>query len=238
MLKVLSVHWASADEACRVADNWGKVMAAPVTEKGSSALASFSWDAVRNPEVLALAGMTPAAGLPLSADNFGLGEAADGLVRVVWSQAEGMFLEEAAPVFQLTFTVLEGGSRLSEVLGLDEDILPGRAYTSALNEAGILLHFSGLTGTADPMDSGVQLLQNRPNPFTEHTVIGFVLPEAGEAQLRVFDAAGRLLAERHRHYPAGKSEESFDLFHAPGMLYYELTTLAGSLTRTMTILRP
>ena len=36
----------------------------------------------------------------------------------------------------------------------------------------------------------MQLLQNRPNPFSDRTAIGFVLPEACEAQLRVFDVSG------------------------------------------------
>ncbi len=187
-----------------------------------------------DPQVLSLAGIAPAAGLPLSADNFGLSEVAEGRIRVVWSQAAGTFVGEAAPVFQLTFNVLQGGVRLSDVLRTDEETLPGRAYTSVLAESGVVLHFSGLTGTADPAGLGVQLLQNRPNPFTGSTTVGFVLTEAGDAQLRVFDAAGKLLAERKGYYPAGKHAEVFNLEGASGVLWYELTTTQGVLAKKMT----
>ena len=70
--------------------------------------------------------------------------------------------------------------------------------------------------------------------FTECTTIGFVLPKAGEAQLRVFDVNGRELYRIDRAYPAGYSEETvrFD-GTAQGLLYYELTTPDGTLTRKM-----
>ena len=35
--------------------------------------------------------------------------------------------------------------------------------------------------------------QNAPNPFDAATTIRYNLPEAGELQIRVFDAAGRLV---------------------------------------------
>ena len=137
-------------------------------------------------------------------------------------------------MFQLTFNVLQGGVRLSDVLRTDEETLPGRAYTTPLHESGVTLNFSGLTGTADPAGLGVQLLQNRPNPFTGSTTIGFILTEAGDVQLRVFDAAGKLLAVRKGYYPAGKHEEVFNLEGASGMLWYELTTTQGVLAKKMT----
>ena len=86
-------------------------------------------------------------------------------------------------------------------------------------------------------DAGVQLLQNRPNPFSERTTIGFILPKACEAQLRVFDVNGRELLRIDRAYPAGYSEEAIRLDGtAAGLLYYELTTPDGTLTKKMMIL--
>jgi hypothetical protein len=59
------------------------------------------------------------------------------------------------------------------------------------------------------------------------------LPEACEAQLRVFDMSGRLVAERAAQYPSGGQEEMFDLKGATGVLYYELTTPFGTLSKRM-----
>ena len=47
------------------------------------------------------------------------------------------------------------------------------------------------TGNTPPA-SGLSL-QNTPNPFNNQTLIEFVLPQAGTASIRIYDAAGRLV---------------------------------------------
>jgi hypothetical protein len=185
-------------------------------------------------EKLALAGIEPLGGLPVSEENFGTYNVSEGIINVAWSQAEGVSVEEAASVFQLTFNVLETGGTLSEALQLAEEVLEGHAYTSTLVDNKVKLRFFGTTGIGDPaLAPQVELLQNRPNPFNGQTVIGFVLPEACEAQLRVFDAAGRVLFAQQKKYAAGKHEEMPDLEGASGVLWYELATSKDVLTRKM-----
>lgn len=197
-------------------------------------LASFQFALRFDVEKLMLTDIQPLAALPLTMDNFGTYDLAEGEIRAVWSQAEGVILEEAAPVFQLKFKVLEGGGKLSESLYLDDEALPGFAYNSELAESGVKLNFLASTGTGDPSAaSGVRLLQNRPNPFSGGTAIGFVLPESCEAQLRIIDVSGKMLAERKAQYPAGRNEETFDLEGASGVLWYELVTPFGILTKKM-----
>jgi hypothetical protein len=92
----------------------------------------------------------------------------------------------------------------------------------------------GTTGAGDlGSASGVQLFQNRPNPFKGATAIGFVLPESCEAQLRVYDVSGRMLAEKKAQYAAGKHEEMFDLKNATGVLWYELVAPFGTMAKKM-----
>ncbi|MBK6929495.1 MAG: T9SS type A sorting domain-containing protein [Saprospirales bacterium] len=195
-------------------------------------LAAFQFALRFDAAALEFLEIRPLGALPLTADNFGLFNVAEGEIRAVWSQPAGVFLEEAAPLFELKFKALQSG-KLSETLGLDDSVLPGYAYTSAMAESGVQLYFSETTQTNDPGRAAFQLLQNQPNPFSGATTIGFVLPESGEAQLRVFDAAGRLLAERTGQYPAGRHEEVFDWEAAPGVYYYELTTPFGVLAKKM-----
>jgi len=101
------------------------------------------------------------------------------------------------------------------------------------------LNFLGTTNTGDPsvpLDaSGVQLFQNRPNPFSGQTVIGFVLPESCEAQLRIFDVSGKMLVEKKAQYPAGRYEEIFNLEGVSGVLWYELLTPFGTMARKMVV---
>lgn len=197
-------------------------------------LTSFQFALRFDVEKLELTDIQPLSGLPLTAENFGTFNISEGEIRAVWSQAEGVFLEEGAPVFRLKFSVVQGGGKLSEALYLNEESLPGLVYNSAFAESGVELKFLASTSAGDPAaSSALRLFQNRPNPFTGQTVIGFVLPEACEAQLRVFDVSGRVLAERKAQYPAGRSEETIKLDGVSGVLWYELTTPFGIVTKKM-----
>ncbi len=136
------------------------------------------------------------------------------------------------PSFQLKFKVLRSG-RLSEFLQLSNRIARSEAYTPGLETAALALRFDG--GPA--LLPGAELYQNRPNPFGERTEIGFYLPTAQTATLRVWDAAGRLVWEQPQWYPAGFHSVALqrrDLgAAASGFLFYELTTETGSLVRKM-----
>lgn len=117
----------------------------------------------------------------------------------------------------------------ADVLALTSDYLYSDFFVVSYD-------FSGLTGTTDPADSGAELLQNRPNPFKGQTRIGFVLPEACEAQLRVFDASGRELFSKTKNYAEGKHEEMFDATGMSGVLWYELATPFGVVSKKMIVL--
>jgi|GEM_PF-3179907 len=199
-----------------------------------SDLAALQFALKFDTEKLALTEITPLAGLPFSEENFGVYNVSEGEIRIVWSQAEGVFVEEAALAFQLTFNVLKTGGTFSQALQLAEEVLENHAYTSALEDIEVKLHFFSATGANVPTaTNGLYLFQNRPNPFNGQTSIGFVLPESCEAQLRVFDVSGRVLAEKKAQYPAGWNEETFDWQGASGVLWYELTTPFGVLAKKM-----
>lgn len=199
-------------------------------------LAAFQCALRFDPEQLQVVEIQPSTAIPLAMDNFGTYNIADGEIRMVWAQASGVAFADGSPVFSLQFATLQSGAKLSEVLRIDESELQALSYTTALAESKVELTFNELSGTANPAGAaGVQLLQNRPNPFNGQTSIGFVLPEACEAQLRIFDVSGRLLAERKGQYPAGKNEELFEASGATGVLYYELTTPFGVATRKMVL---
>lgn len=169
------------------------------------------------------------------ADHFGLYNIAAGEIRSVWLDPAGQTLPENAPVFTLRFRALTSGLLLSDVLRLGTQVLTPEAYSLGQGRSDVHLVFADAqtTATTNPATAaGVQLLQNRPNPFSEFTTIGFVLPQPCDAQLRVFDATGRELIRLNKNYPAGYSEEAVRL-DATGILYYELTTPFEPITRRM-----
>mgnify|MGYP000903341549 CR=1 FL=1 len=201
-------------------------------------LAAWQFALHFDPERLALGAIEPLGGLPLTQDHFGTYNQANGELRSLWSQAKGVALDEASRVFQLTFKVLEDGGMLSDALWLDDSGLPAYAYSSDLRESGVELVFAQATGTIDPTEAeGWRLLQNRPNPFTEETTIGFILPANGgcDAQLRIYDATGRELWRVDKYYPGDYNAERvrLDGITATGVLWYELTTPYGTQAKRM-----
>lgn len=71
------------------------------------------------------------------------------------------------------------------------------------------------------------------SPFADVTTLHFVLPEAGEAELRISDAAGRLLFSQKKTYAAGLQQETLRLEGVSGVLFAELVTERGSVVRKM-----
>ncbi|MEQ1747294.1 MAG: T9SS type A sorting domain-containing protein [Saprospiraceae bacterium] len=180
--------------------------------------------------------------------NFGTYQIAAGELRTLWSVAQGSTLPGVQPMYRVRFKVLRSGMKVSDVLSFDPAVLAATAYTTDLAQRQVQLVFAdykntGLPKIGDPAwtaDSGFDLLQNRPNPFSDRTAIGFILPSACDAQLRVFDLSGRELWRSDKSYPAGYSEEIIrfdDLGTAAGMLFYELTTPQGKQTRKMQVVK-
>jgi hypothetical protein len=105
------------------------------------------------------------------------------------------------------------------------------------------------TAVADPPaspDIGASLLlkQNRPNPFNPSTVIGYELKQAGEVDLRIFSATGRLVrtlmhgnAEPGAHRVEWDGRDDAGRPQPSGAYYYRLT--AGDLeeSKPMILLR-
>ncbi|NND08847.1 MAG: tandem-95 repeat protein [Saprospiraceae bacterium] len=84
---------------------------------------------------------------------------------------------------------------------------------------------------------GFKLYQNRPNPFEEETSIGFYLPKAASATLRIYDVTGRLLKVIEGDYAKGYQEVEVHArdINTRGMLYYQLDTDKFIATKRMVL---
>jgi hypothetical protein len=67
-----------------------------------------------------------------------------------------------------------------------------------------------------------ELMQNEPNPFNATTEIAFVMGEAGEGTLTVYDVTGKVLKSITNDYPEGPNAIVLRRtdFGASGMMYY------------------
>ena len=89
------------------------------------------------------------------------------------------------------------------------------------------------------LDEAFTLEQNRPNPFQDETVIGFILPASMQATISVYDVTGRVLREVKGDFNKGKNMISFrkDDLGVSGILYYRLQAGEFSATRRMIMLK-
>ena len=87
-------------------------------------------------------------------------------------------------------------------------------------------------------DDKATLLQNRPNPFKDETLISFNLPESTFATLTIFDVNGRTLKVLDGNYEAGYNEVAVSAsdLGATGVMYYRLMTDHGTITKTMLVI--
>ena len=195
---------------------------------------AFQFDAAR----LRFDSLKILTAIPLAPTDFGLVNVDSGEIRLAWSTAQSVDLNPGDEAFRFYFTVLEPGGLLSDALALNDSLLPGMAFNSGLEETGVELLYFNATGVNDPAAlKGPRLLQNRPNPFSGVTTIGFVLPAAGEAQLRVLDVNGREIIRLNNTYPAGYNEETIQMEGISGVLYAELVTPWGVVARKMVAVR-
>ncbi|MBL7795322.1 MAG: HYR domain-containing protein [Saprospiraceae bacterium] len=132
--------------------------------------------------------------------------------------------------FGLRVRAHEAG-RLRDMLRLSNRIARSEAYSESLEISQLALRF----GAEEPGQvAGFELFQNQPNPFTETTRIGFYLPQAKTATLRVWDGTGRLLWETTRDYPAGHQAVILGgLASGSGLLYYSVETDTDRAVRKM-----
>jgi hypothetical protein len=137
------------------------------------------------------------------------------------------------PAFTVIFRATRPG-RLTDLLDLSGRITPAEAY-GAPGRMKVALRFD----EAIVRPAGLELEQNEPNPFRDETVIGFHLPEAGEAVLTIFDANGRELYRRAARFAAGRQSFKVNGNFVPGAgwLYYKIETAGHSATRKMVLLR-
>jgi hypothetical protein len=156
----------------------------------------------------------------------------DGLIAVSWNGDWKAGME----MINFHFRVREEGL-LSQMLAIHSTLLRAEAYFADGGEhrfEDMALKFRN----PQVGDDGLALYQNIPNPFSGHTIIGFNLPEAGQAGLLFHDVSGGLVKRIQGEYAAGFNQVEINRSHlpGPGMYYYTLQYRGRQLTRKMSLL--
>ncbi len=161
--------------------------------------------------------------------NFGFAMVDEGIITTSWNAnhaPEELF-------FELTFRATNDID-LKEVLKITSEYTTAEAFNAEGELKDVELRFNGEAIAQDAFS----LYQNKPNPFSKGTLIGFELPEASEATLSIFDISGKLIKTQTENYPKGYNEISISRtdLNAKGVYYYRLETADNSATRKMMLL--
>jgi len=170
-----------------------------------------------------------AGALNVSDNNFGL--VRNGVITMSWDNANGSTVAEGTVLFTLKLQSSVSGT-LSNLVSVSSDVTAAQAYTTEnLDINSLNVTFRGAEVAT------FELYQNEPNPFTESTVIGFSLPEAGNYTLTIFDVTGKVVKVVTNEGQKGYNQESIDRNDiSTGVMYYQLESNDYNATKKMIII--
>jgi len=174
-----------------------------------------------------------AEALNIRPENLNTQLASEGRLALSWNQFDGVTVEASQPLFTLVFRATTNNT-ISRTLSFSSDITKPEAYTNTLEEMKLDLEFR-----AGQQTLAFELMQNNPNPFTDQTVIGFVLPESAPAKLTVFDVTGKVVKTLSNTFPKGYSQWVIDAeeLTTAGVLFYELESNGNKAVKKMIYLK-
>jgi len=152
-----------------------------------------------------------------------------GQMTMSWNAVEAVNVDADEVLFTVSLKA-DQDVRLSEAIELTSEITATEAYVS--NDVRTVdLRF--VDGTAKEF----ALYQNVPNPFESRTVVGFVLPEGGQASLTFYSGNGQVIHTIENDYKRGYNEEviSRRIIPAQGVYYYELRSGDFKATKKMVV---
>jgi hypothetical protein len=174
-----------------------------------------------------------------ASENIGLTMIDKGIITTSWNNSANIPLEKNvnATLFKLKFKAKANGT-LSEILDINSSFTQAEAYSLNEELMNVELHFNNEQGAVVASEHFV-LYQNIPNPVRNETVIGFKLPTATTATLKIFDASGKVLKVFKREGVKGYNSISIKQseLNKTGVLFYQLETSTDTQTRKMTVIK-
>jgi len=173
----------------------GDLYTLPVRAAGEAPLVALQSAFRFDPALLELIGPSLGDAPSLSLDNFNLAQANEGIIRISWFAQPDALEEEALmpgqSLFNLTFRVKQDLPENTQILGIDENLMPNLGWTEDATAYTLQTTASSQRDETGQPDMPVWV-RCRPNPSPGEVVFDIVaLPQPRRAQLTVFDAFGQ-----------------------------------------------
>lgn len=207
----------------------GDVVKMDITAENFANMVGAQWTLTFDAASLEYQNITSGA-IKFGKENINIEQAQKGMLALSWNEINGKSFAKDEVLFTLEFRAAANNT-IANTLQVSSDITKAEAYTNDLSELDVKLEFrNGSTS-----EVAFELEQNNPNPFTTSTAISFSLPQAGEANLTIYDITGKIVKTVKNVYPKGKSEIiiTADEINAQGVLFYELESNGLKATKKM-----
>lgn len=214
----------------------GSTISLPFSLEKDAEWIAGQWVFDFNPAVLQFVdvNITPNSGLKEA--DFGTEFTSRGKLSVVNYEAVTRLSKANDVLFELVFDVTSD-ELLSEVLTIDESALRSEIYADNGESTNIGIGFNG--SIENPTIGDNTLMQNRPNPFVDQTVVSFILADGGHATLTFTDVSGRIIKVLDQDFAKGYNEIQLSKNDLPedGIYFYRIESDNFSAIKKMTLLR-
>ena len=166
--------------------------------------------------------------LDMSEDNLGLRFINSGQITVSYDKVGGVSAGDDELLFSVVFK--HTGAR-SYTFDLGSRILPAQAYSTQ--------EVFDIDARLIETHQDIRLYQNKPNPWSESTLISFSLPQAMDFEMRFYSVDGSLLMNRKAEGHSGMNELRVmrDDLDTKGLVYYELITATEKSSKRMILIK-
>jgi len=151
--------------------------------------------------------------------NIGTQRAADGIITISYDDITGIDINVGDALFTLNFAS-KTTAEVEDVISINSAVTTAQAY----DRNGSIQDITLLSSESVTEGESMELFQNQPNPFNNSTEIGFYLPEAGQATLKVMSADGKVIYTDVGNYEKGMNRVNLDASNLgnKGVLLYRL----------------
>lgn len=216
--------------------NAGATIAVPFSLEKDAEWIAGQWVFDFNPADLQFVdvNITPNSGLKEA--DFGTDFVNRGKLSIVNYDAVARLSKANDVLFELVFDVITD-QLLSEVLAIDESVLSSEIYAADGEKTNIGIGFIG--SVENPIIGDNTLMQNRPNPFVDQTVVSFILADGGQATLTFTDVSGRIIKVIDQEFAKGYNELQLSKNDLPedGIYFYRIESGDFNAVKKMTLLK-
>jgi subtilisin-like proprotein convertase family protein len=173
-----------------------------------------------------------AESLKLNESNFGLNRTQAGIITTSWNADVPLTVTPGHKLFTLKFRAIKE-TDITDPIQITSSVTPAVGFDGEYQLMKITLN-----NRTQETDNGFELMQNKPNPFNESTIITFRLRDAGNAKITISDITGKVVKLINGQYAKGLHtiELNKSELGSSGVLLYKIESGKYTDTKKMIII--